>query len=81
MEEKKICPVCGSEMLKLTKKYWRCKCGHREKSKQSDRTEDEDTEKEYRVRYWEETKNVKKNKKRDRSYGENIVNTRKRTSV
>ena len=73
-----ICPVCGSDMRKLSLQVWTCKCGHREIVKESKRekTEKEDAREEYRKRFWEEKKRGRKTV----SHKKDIVDRRKRTS-
>lgn len=74
-----ICPVCGSNMQELSPQVWTCKCGHREivKTSKQEKTEKEEAKEEYRKRFWEEKKGVRKAV----SHKKDIVDRKKRTSV
>jgi hypothetical protein len=78
-EPNMICRVCGSNMQELSPQVWTCKCGHREiaiVSKQ-EKTEKVEAKEEYRKRFWEEKKKVRKVV----SHKKDIVDRKKRTSV
>lgn len=80
MEEvKRICPVCGSDMQELSPQVWSCKCGHREivETSKQEKTEKEGAKEEYRKRFYEERKRVRKTI----SHKKEIVDRKKRTSV